>query len=282
MSQLVEGSVPSAATGEQVVYTVYLPDGYDPHGDIRHPTLYLLHGRGDTMAGWQQEAGALDDLIRSGAVPPLIVVMPDAPWSDRASFYVDSLYTGSDPGATPGTAVETALTTKLVPHIDAHYRTVTDRLGRIVGGNSMGGAGAVRYALSHQHMFGAAIALSPAVYVPVPRTGSSARQSGAYGVAGALFDDERYQALNYPAALEVFDPALPVYLFIGVGDDEYVNPQPEDAVHDLDYEAATLYNRAKRVPGVTADFRVYGGGHDWGVWDTGLRDGLTLWAASRR
>lgn len=51
MSRFVEGSAPSAAVGEPIEFTVYLPDGYDAAGDIRYPSLYLLHGRGDTMAG---------------------------------------------------------------------------------------------------------------------------------------------------------------------------------------------------------------------------------------
>lgn len=281
MSQLVSGSAPSSAVGGSVDFTVYLPDGYDIPDDIRYPSLYMLHGRGDTMSGWAQEAGALDELIASGAVPPLVVVMPDAPWSERSGFYVDSLFTGSGTRVDSGAAVETALTTELVPYIDSHYKTLDDRAARIVGGNSMGGAGAVRYALTHQDLFSAAIALSPAAYVPSPPSESSTRRYGAYGVGERLFDQERYDALNYPAALAAFDPALPVHLFIGVGDLEYVHPMPEDAIHDLDYEAATLYNRAKRVPGLTAEFRVYGGGHDWLLWDAAFCDALSRWAALR-
>ena len=105
-SQLVPGAVQSAAIGGTIDYTVYLPDGYDASGATRYPTLYLLHGRGDSQAAWQQEAGALDELIAAGEIPPMIVVMPDAPWSDRGNYYVDSLYTGVPASA----AVETGLT----------------------------------------------------------------------------------------------------------------------------------------------------------------------------
>lgn len=266
-SQLVPGTMTSAAVGGAIDYTVYLPAGYDPSGATRYPTLYLLHGRGDTQAAWQQEAGALDELIAAKTAPPMIVIMPDAPWSTRGNYYVDSLYTG-------GTAVETAFTTDLVGHIDASYPTIDDRAARAVGGYSMGGAGALRYATVHQNLFSSAIVLSPAVYFPSTPVDSSTREFGAYGVGDALYDEARYQALNYPAAFAAFDPALPVHLFIAVGDDEYANPLPEDAIHDLDYEAATLYNQAKRVPGITAELRVYNGGHDWGVWDRGFREGL--------
>lgn len=274
-SRLVQSSVPSASVSGSIDFTVYLPAGYDPSGVTRYASLYLLHGRGDTQVAWQQEVGDLDELIASGAIPPMIVVMPDAPWSNRGSYFVDSLYTGSAAGTTPGVAVETAFTTDLVDYIDATYRTIDDRMARAVGGYSMGGAGALRYATAHQEVFSAGIVLSPAVYVPSTPVDSSTREFGAYGVGGSLYVEARYKALNYPAGFAKLDASLPIHLFIAVGDDEYVNPKAADAIHDLDFEAATLYNRAKRVPGVTAELRVYDGGHDWGVWKQGFREGLT-------
>lgn len=267
------GTASSVAVGS-IDYQVYLPAGYDA-GSQRYPTLYLLHGRGDTQSAWTTVAGDLDELIAAGTVPPMVVVMPDAPWSNGGSWYVDSQYTGSDPQAGgPGVAVETALTRDLVAHVDATYRTVDDRAARAVGGYSMGGAGALRYVLAHPDVFSSAIVLSAAVYTPAPPADSSTRDYGGYGVGAALFDQARYEALSYPAGLASLDPTLPVHLFIAVGDDEYANPAPEDAQHDLDLESAQLYNAARRVPGVTAELRVLDGGHDWTVWRPGFREGL--------
>jgi enterochelin esterase-like enzyme len=272
--QLVPGQLQSAAIGGPIDYTAYLPAGYDPAAPTRYPSVYLLHGRGDSQSAWQQAAGDLDELIADGSIPPMIVIMPDAPWSDRGNYYVDSQYTGTAPGTSPGASVETAFTTDLVDWVDGHYATIDDRAARVVGGYSMGGAGALRFATAHPDLFSSALVLSPAVYYPSTPVDSSTREFGAYGAGDALYDESRYQALNYPATFSTFDPAEPVHLFIAVGDDEYVNPDPEDAVHDLDYEAATLYNQAKRVPGITAEFRVYNGGHDWGVWEQGFREGM--------
>jgi enterochelin esterase-like enzyme len=264
----------SPALGEPIEYTVYLPYGYaDPkHAATRYPVLYLLHGRGDTMAAWTAVKADLDRLIADGTVPPVIAVLPDAPWSQRGNYYVDSAYTGAD---NPGRPVETALTRDLVAHVDATYRTAAHRGARLVGGYSMGGAGALRYALAHQDLFANALVLSPAVYRPLPPADSSAREFGAYGSGEQLFSDEVYQRLNYPALLPGFDPELPVHMYIAVGDDEWPNPDPADAVHDLDYEAATLYNTVRRVDGIAAEFRVVDGGHDWGVWRPSFVDGLT-------
>ncbi len=155
---LVPGSAPSEALGAggAVDYTVYLPPGYDEDAEQRYPTVYLLHGRGDTQAAWQRVATDLDELIGTEAIQPMVVVMPDAPWNDRGSWYTDSAYEGSaDSGTGAGFQVETALTRDLVGHVDATYRTVADREARAVGGYSMGGAGALRLTLAHQDEFSA-------------------------------------------------------------------------------------------------------------------------------
>lgn len=265
------GTAPSDALGG-IAYAAYLPPGYDTT-DERYPTLYLLHGRGDTMAAWQHVSSTLDALISEGRIPPMVVIMPDAPWNERGSWYTDSQYTGDAAGG-PGLAVESGLVDDLVAHVDATYRTVPDRVARAVGGYSMGGAGALRLTLAHQDMFAAGIVLSPAVYVPLPPADSSTRDYGGYGVGDRLFDEGRFAELSYPAALSSVDPSLPVHLFIAVGDDEWPNPDPADAIHDLTMEATTLYTAARRVPGVTAELRVLDGGHDWDVWDPAFAEGV--------
>lgn len=268
----------SETLGESVAYNLYLPAGYDA-SDKRYPTLYLLHGRGDDMRGWTQIADTLDTLIADGKIPPVIAILPDAPWSERASYYVDSQYTGTPVGM----SVETAFTQELVAHVDAAYRTVADRSARVVGGYSMGGYGAMRYVLAHPDVFSAAIVLSPAVYYPLPPVDSSTREFGAFGVGDGLFDEAVYQSLNYPALLETFDAAhLPVAMFIAVGDDEWKNENPDDYLHDLDMEAHLLFNRVARVQSITSEFRVYDGGHDWVVWRRGFVEGMQFLASRLR
>jgi poly(3-hydroxybutyrate) depolymerase len=201
---ITAASAHSAALGEDIAYNVYLPYGYQ-QGARRYPVLYLLHGRGDTMQAWTQVKDSLDDMIQRKIMPPVIAVMPDAPWSQRGNWYVDSAYTGADD---PGRPVETALTRDLVRAVDATYRTAAIREARLIGGYSMGGAGALRFALAHQDLFGSALVLSSAIYTPIPPADSSTRSFGAFGIGDQKFDDAVYQGLNTapPAGL----PA-PVY-----------------------------------------------------------------------
>jgi enterochelin esterase-like enzyme len=251
----VAGAAYSPALGEEIRYRVHLPTG----GGTGLTSVYLLHGRGDGPDAWDRVVPALDRMVAERLVPPVLLVMPDAPWSGGGSFYVDSAFTG-EPAGRP---VETALTRDLVRHVDATYPTVADREHRVVGGYSMGGAGALRHLLAHPDLFSGGVVLSPAVYDPLPPADSSARELGAYGRGEERFVDEVYASLGIQPLLAAFDPALPVRLFLAAGDD-----------HDLDREAALVHERAGRVPGISSRLRLLEGGHDWDVWEPALLEGL--------
>jgi enterochelin esterase-like enzyme len=269
------GRAPSTAVRSDVAYTIFLPPGYRTSID-RYPTLYLLHGRGHTMAAWEHVREDLRGLMGRGEVPEMIVVMPDAPWAGGGHWYVDSSFQGAGGAGGAGQAVETALVRDLIAHIDSSYRTSGDRAGRVIAGYSMGGYGALRYTLGRPDVFSAGIVLSPAVFVPLPPAIDNIRDYGAFGLGDRLFDDDRYTELNYPNLLSAFDRRRPVRLFLAVGDKEYSHPNPADAGHDLEFETAVLYAAVKRVAGITADLRVLGGGHDWDVWRPALVEGLRL------
>jgi enterochelin esterase-like enzyme len=265
------GSLHSAALGRRWDYLVHRPPG-QVGDDVALPALYLLHGRGDEMISWLPFFHRLDQSVRAGLIAPMLAIAPDAPWSRRASWYVDSEFTDD---ADPGYPVETALTEDLVAHVDGCYPTVPDRSARLVAGYSMGGAGALRLALAHQRLFAAAIVLSPAVYVPLPPRRSNARSSGAFGRGRLRFDADRYRELSYDALLGAVDPTWPVEVFIAAGDSEYVHPDPRDAQHDMPIEVARLHSRLSRVPGVSTHLRIYDGGHDPGTWWPALLAGLS-------
>lgn len=267
---------PSATLGRAIDYQLYLPPGYVADGSVRYPVIYLLHGRGDRQTAWATIKPDLDRLIGENHLPPLLAIMPDAPSSRRAGYYVDSQFTGSAAAQLPaGEAVESAFTRDLVAHVDATYPVKTDRQSRLVAGYSMGGFGALRFSLAHPELFGAAIVLSPAVYVPLPPPDSSTREFGAFGKGAVIFDDDLYTSLSYPAVLPAFSaPGLPLVMFIAVGDDEQALKDPAEAAHDLDYEAHTLYNKIRRVPLVSVQLRVIDGGHGWDTWRPAFVEGI--------
>ncbi len=269
-----EGHFRSVALGSDVHYIVYLPHNYATSG-LRYPVIYLLHGKSGRMSDWLHVKSDLDRLIAEGKIPPMIAVLPDAPYSKGASYYVDSAYAGSET-VPAGQKVETAFTRDAIAHIDTTYRTIPTREGRAVGGYSMGGWGAMRYALAHPDLYRASIVLSPAVYIPLPPTESGMRALGAFGKGSTLFDDATYQSQNYLELLpRVVRPSkLPLAMFIASGDDEHHYARPEDVEHDMDLESHHLYSRLVRTENVSAELRIMQGTHCWEVWQPAFVEGI--------
>ena len=264
----------SPVLGRNIAYTVYLPYGYTASGPERYSVVYLLHGRGGSMSGWLRIKSDLDQMIAEGQIPPVVAVLPDAPSSLRAGYYIDSRFTGVGALAA-GENIEQAFTTDLIRHVDARYRTQAERSGRVVAGYSMGGYGAMRYALAHPDLFSAAIVLSPAVYSPLPPMDSSTRQFGAFGNGSVTFDPEIYTRNNYPATLPLFEArGLPLAMFIAAGDDEGGTADPVAAGHDIDLEAHVLYNRIRRVRTIASQLRIVDGGHNWDTWRPTFIEGM--------
>lgn len=141
----------SPSVGEDVGYNVYLPPGYES-GSRRYPVLYYLHGAGGNEDGGPRTlVPKLREAHAAGTLPPFLVVFPNG---GRSTWYADS-HDGKLP-------IETMIVRELVPHVDATYRTVTERAGRAISGMSMGGFGAITLAMKHPDLFGSVVAYAPA------------------------------------------------------------------------------------------------------------------------
>jgi enterochelin esterase-like enzyme len=240
----------SPALQRKWTYAVYLPDGYDT-STLRYPVLYLLHGHGGGLYDWvnlgriQQRA---DELIAHGDIPPAIIVMPDA----DSTWYVDRKE-----------KMETAMIRDLVGDAERTFRALRARDGRLVAGLSMGGYGALRFALKYPEMFAAAALLSPAIYDPEPPQSSGARKAGVFGAPD--FDPQVWKELNYPALWDAFlAKKIAVPMYIDSGDDDSLF---------IEAEATRLYSLLRKN-GQPAELRIVDGGHDWQVWESTIGDAL--------
>jgi enterochelin esterase-like enzyme len=139
----------SKTVGVRRKAVVYTPPGYNK--DARYPVLYLLHGIGDDETGWTKRGSAetiLDNLIADKAAVPMIVVMPNgrAAKEDRAG--------GDFRKQFPAFATfEKDLIDDLIPYVDSHYATNSDRQHRALAGLSMGGGQTLNFGLTHLDMF---------------------------------------------------------------------------------------------------------------------------------
>jgi endo-1,4-beta-xylanase len=130
----------------KVSYLVYLPPGYEKEKK-RYPVIYWLHGLGGNQrVGAMMFVPHLDRAIRKDALPPAIVV--------SVNGMVNSFYCDWANGKRP---VESVIIKDLIPHVDATYRTIARREGRVIQGYSMGGYGAGHLAFKYPEVFGTVV-----------------------------------------------------------------------------------------------------------------------------
>ncbi len=139
----------SQAAKVKVSYHLYTPEAYDTEKEQRFPVLYWLHGTGGGLAGIAPVSAWFDGAIREGKIPPMLVVFPNG--------LASSMWCDSKDGSVP---METIVIKELLPHIDATFRTVAAREGRIIEGFSMGGYGAARLGFKYPQLFGAVSVLA--------------------------------------------------------------------------------------------------------------------------
>ena len=88
----------------------------------------------------------------------MIVVLPDSKTLCGGSMYSSSVTTGD---------FERFISHDVVIYIDAHYRTIPNRLSRGLVGHSMGGYGAARIGMKHPDVFGSLYLMSPCGLSPL-------------------------------------------------------------------------------------------------------------------
>jgi putative tributyrin esterase len=244
----------SEVLGLSTSMTVILPQrassqigmsGSSRNGDP--PTLYLLHGLSDDDTAWLRRTS----IERYVAPLGLAVVMPQA----GRSFYADEEH---------GNRYWTFLSQELPEVCRAFFRLSDRRADTFVAGLSMGGYGALKWALRDPGRFAAAASLSGALDIarrkrhathPIdPRVWNTV--FGDRPVEGS--EDDLLWLLDRADVTGGRVPAL--YLSCGTEDFLY-----EDNARFC--EAA----RRSNVP-VTVDFGP--GDHEWGYWDAKIQDVL--------
>lgn len=259
-------TIESAALGESVSYSIYLPNGYD-ETNRSYPVLYLLHGYTDNETGWTQFGEVqkiADDASEHLAVTDMIIVMPDA----GVSWYINN-HDGS-------VNYEDFFTQELIPHIDETYRTRATKEFRAVAGLSMGGYGTLIMATKHSELFTAAAPLSAAVFLdeeisgmPQENWDNALGTPFGEGIEGEdrLTDHFRENSILDIMATEDPDMLNSVDYYIDCGDDDF-----------LIRGNLALYNLMVERE-IEAEFRVRDGAHTWDYWRTALPDVLEFVSA---
>lgn len=226
--------------------TVYTPAGYETSGR-NYPVLYLLHGMGGDEDAWSELGRAtqiLDNMIASGEVRPMIVVMPngnvDMPAAPGQSHLGLTVPHTDLPHTMEGT-FEDAFP-EIVNFIDANYRTRRDKDSRAVAGLSMGGFHSLHISKDYPDMMGYVGLFSAAVdpFRPESR--------------------ERYADMEEKLACQFANP--PQLYYIAIGSDDFL------------YDTNVRYRALLDTKGYPYTYVESPEGHIWKNWRRYLTDFL--------
>ncbi len=149
---LITKKVESSTLGKTMNLSVYCPDGYDT---VDLPVLYFLHGRTGDERMLQQLGmdAAVDALIRSGDIKPLLIVCPNMDNSRGINSSETYQEIKGKYGVVHKGKYEDYLVEEIIPCVDRMFSTIRDRNGRFIGGVSSGGYTALSIGLRHPEMF---------------------------------------------------------------------------------------------------------------------------------
>jgi S-formylglutathione hydrolase FrmB len=214
------------ALQKEVAFYALLPDRQEKPGP--YPVYYLLHGLSDDYTAWLRWT-SIERYVRE---LPLIVVLPDG---DR--------YWYSD--IPDGPPYEKALVGDLIPYVDSIFPTVASREGRVIGGLSMGGYGAMKLALKYPEMFC-----------------SVAGHSGAYRAK----KDARFAGLTdccFELAEQLVGKEAPAIRF-DCGVDDFLLD------HNREFHA-----HLERL-GIPHEYWEFPGAHTWEYWDLHVQEAIAF------
>jgi putative tributyrin esterase len=209
------------------------------------PVLYLLHGLTDDDTAWTRYTS----IERYAAARGFAVIMPQV----HRSFYADEAR---------GMKFWTFLSEELPRTVEGFFRVSTRREDTFVAGLSMGGYGAMKWALRQPERFAAAATLSGALdaaYLQEFDLRPHMRE-----LTGRVFADRRVKngdedLLHLVARA---DPAGLPRLMLRCGTDDHLMAQNERFV------------AACKTHGIPLDAEFSAGAHEWGYWDARIQDVL--------
>ncbi|MFP3591141.1 alpha/beta hydrolase-fold protein [Chryseobacterium sp. SIMBA_038] len=156
--KIVNDSLSSKITLEKRNFKVYLPPNY---GTKKFPVLYLYHGTGEDITGWEKQGyirNILDNLFAEKNAKEMIVVMD----------YGVALTSEQEkmPDNYPRTVISTKnldkiVVQELIPYIEKKYKTDGKRA---IAGLSRGSYQAMLIGANHPELFSAIGSFSPVIY----------------------------------------------------------------------------------------------------------------------
>ena len=148
---------------------------------------------------------------------------------------------------------ETFVSKELVSYMDSHYKTLADKSGRAVTGNSMGGHGALYLAIRHQDVFALAGSMSGGVdFRPFPEKWHIAKRLGSKEEYPENWENNTVINMTH-----LIKPGLDIIFDCGID--------------DFFYEVNCNLHQKMLKEGIPHEFYQRPGKHNWPYWYNAIK-----------
>ena len=234
--------------GAELPYRILLPRDYEK-SSRRYAVLFLLHGLGGNENEWWDRSKIAEYAVKL----PLIIVTPGVG---------DSWYANSAGDARA--RYEDAIVRDLIPYIDANYRTIAAPEGRAIAGVSMGGFGAMKFALRYPQLFAFAGSISGMFDVPITERLGTTPNAKTLNDLRFVFGDEKSPGRRDNNVFLLLAQAtknktvLP-YLYVSTGKSD---PYPQV------FQSNPRFAQALDGKDLRFEYNERPGAHAWRFWDS--------------
>ncbi|HEY6271477.1 MAG TPA: alpha/beta hydrolase family protein [Terriglobales bacterium] len=237
------GSINTTVLAHPVAYCALLPPSYDQLPAKKFPVLYFLHGLGGdhtfliSSGGWS----LIEDAWEQKRFGEFVIITPEA----DTSFYVNS--------KNGNVKYENFFVREFIPQMENKFRVSNKRSGRAIGGISMGGYGALRFAFKYPQMFAAVSAQMPALLEQLPHGSQNAGFTAFFGTAFGSPLDEGFWKANTPFVFARTGNLAGLKIYVDCGDHDNYG-------FDAGTRALDKLLTDRHVPHT---IHIYPGQHDW-------------------
>lgn len=245
-SLVKEDSIYSHILGRVCKYTIYLPQNYNM-SEQQFPVLYLLHGYGHSGKDWIKDGNLqqiADKLANESSSCSMIIVMPNASLVKNGYFNME------------GWRYESFFFEEFMPSIEKKYRILKEKEHRAIAGFSMGGGGAIAYAIKHPDVFSCVYAMGALVGLPKPDSTKTLSDEMLEFGKSVLMND--CTTLLSFAHEDILYKLRQIHWFIDCGDDDFLL--------DLNFR---FYKRMRKNK-IPCELRIRNGSHNWEYWKSAL------------